>query len=101
MYGTENQVRDFLRLKGAPTFWVDSALGYIRRGLATNTRLPLHVLTQSATLGLGGTIKRYTGTIAVRYPDRDVAGTIKLTYTFNPKRAIAHNVKVEPLKETA
>jgi len=101
MYATENQVRDFLRLKGAPTFWIDSAVSAMRPVLASNTRLPIHVVEQKATLGLGGTIKRYSATVAVRYPDRGASGMVKLAYSFNPKRAKAHSATVKPLKETA
>jgi hypothetical protein len=94
MYSAELAIRDFLKYKGVQTFWIDSAVAYIKLGLFSNTYISRHVMEQKVTVSPTGNVKRYTATISVTYPDTNRTGTIILTYTFDPKRKVAHSMKV-------
>lgn len=93
MYSVERQVRDFLAIKGVETFWIDSAVTYIRQGLATNSYFPMHVINHTATVERGR-VKRYSAKVRVRYPDTASEGIISLRYTCDPTRMAAHKVRV-------
>ena len=93
MYSIELQVRDFLALKGVDTFWIDSAVTYIRQGLATNNHFPMHIIDHTVTVERGR-VKRYTAKVKVRYPDTASEGIISLRYTCDPTRMAAHKVRV-------
>lgn len=82
----------FLKAR-ADAFWVDSAMNYIGRGLATNNTFVTEVVAQRATVA-AGVIRHYTARVKVS----DAAGKLhdgRLTYTLNPANAQrAHAVKL-------
>jgi hypothetical protein len=94
MYNVERQVRDFLILRGCQTFWVDSAMGIIKQGLASNQYLPQHIIEHQVTVTQQGRVKRYTAKVRVRYPDTATDGIISLRYTCNPDARKAHKLWV-------
>ena len=91
MYAVELQARDYMALKCVDTFWIDSAWGYIRLGLATNQYIAQHIIEQTVTVERGR-VKRYTAKVRVRYPDTCTTGIISLRYTCNPNAAKAHKL---------
>lgn len=91
MYAAELAIRDFLIGKGVPLFWVDSHVGVIKQGLAGNTHLCTHVIEQKVSMSKGH-VKRYTATIAVKWPDTARQGVMGLRYTFNPNARKAHKL---------
>ena len=93
MYGVELQARDYMALKCVDTFWIDSAWGIIRQGLASNQFIAQHIIEQSVTV-VRGRVKRYAAKVRVRYPDTCTNGIIGLRYTcnHNPNAAKAHKL---------
>lgn len=89
-------ITGFLRSKGVEPFWVDSAMGRIRQGLATNAYFTVDVQAQSVTV-VNGYASLYTATIRVAFPDAMKRQTMRLSYSFNPKRDPAHSLTVQPV----
>ena len=101
MYNAELAIRDFLLHKGVQLFWIDSAVGYIRMGLAGNSYLVSNVLTQRVTV-VQGHVSSYTATVAAIYPDSKRKAVLQLRYRFNAKAkagAKAHKVTLTVLQE--
>ena len=81
----------FLKAR-ADAFWVDSAMNYIGRGLATNNTFVTKVTAQRATIK-AGSVRSYRASVKVS----DATGTLhdgRLTYTLNPANARSHTVKL-------
>lgn len=98
----ENAIRDFLLLKGVELFWVDSAVSFIRQGLAQNRYFASNVLTQTVKLDpFGHRVKSYKALLTVTFPDSNRKSAIELSYTFDPKRRNAHRLRIKDLSALA
>ena len=91
----EEQVIAFLRKRKVEEFWIDSAMGYVRRALNGNAHFATKITDLFLAMPRGQKhVKLLAFKIEAELPDQGRTTTGNVIYTFDRKRPRAHNVDI-------